>query len=153
MSITGHKSSASLETYQKVSPPEKISMGLALGDSLLNTQATVPYQAPKKKKETSSDATKQLPGPAPQPILPLENDIKTETADEIDLNITDAELINIIQQTENEHQELLLSQQKQVTTYDGKSKQVVSTNTTASKKKLAPNTTLSKLYFPRKIED
>ena len=52
----------------------------------------------------------------------------------MDLNITDEELINIIQKTENDHHELLLSQQRQITTFDGKSKKVISTNTKASKK-------------------
>ena len=54
----------------------------------------------------------------------------------MNLNMTDEELINIIQQAESENQEYLLSQQqKQATTFDGRNTtQVVSTNTTASKK-------------------
>lgn len=127
MSITGHKSSASLETYQRISPPEKISMGLSLRNSLIGNEL-VPYTG-LKKTQTSTTQCKQR---TLLPIDPNTEDYQTS----MNLNMTDQELINIIQQAESENQEYLLSQQqKQATTFDGRNTtQVVSTNTTASKK-------------------
>ena len=58
MSITGHKSSASLETYQRISPPEKISMGLSLRNSLIGNEL-VPYTGLKKTQQVPHNANKE----------------------------------------------------------------------------------------------
>ena len=67
------------------------------------------------------------------PLLPLEPNFDIQNDNNMELNITDEELINIIQQTESDHQELMLSEKTEVTIYDGQKKQVVSTNTKAKK--------------------
>ena len=58
-SITGHKSSTSLETYQRVSPSEKIQMGISLGSSLTKSNELVPYVSnnAKKRRRTTDVAT------------------------------------------------------------------------------------------------
>ena len=133
MSITGHKSSSSLETYQRVSGPEKIAMGKSLGTSLITSKELVPYNPPKSNNnsEKIGDAVQHN---EPTPLLAIEANVDTPATPDMELNMTDEELMNIIQQAENENQDLMLSQQKSVTTYDGRNKQVMSSNTTATKK-------------------
>ena len=136
MANTGHKSSASLETYQHVSTQEKLQMGLSLGNCLVTNTALVPYVPPQDKENESKKKENQADGKFdknPMQILPLEANIDDQNQDNMQLNMTDEELINLIQQTENDHQELMMSQKKEITTYDGQKKQVVSTNTMAKK--------------------
>ena len=134
MSITGHKPSSSLETYQRVSSSEKIAMGKSLGSSLINNQQLVPYIPPKSPQKVQKVGQVGETKNTVQ-LLPLEPHIdEPSDPNDMELNMTNEELINIIQQAETDNQELMLSQNKQVTTYNGKNKQIVSTNTTASKK-------------------
>ena len=122
MSITGHKSSASLETYQRVSPTEKIQMGCSLGDSLLHSSALVPYHPPQQP------AKNPIPNIANQAPLPLEANIEEENpVFDGGMNMTDQELMNIIQQAERDNHDILLSQSKEMKTKDGT--KMVSTNT------------------------
>ena len=139
MAITGHKSSASLKAYQRVSPKEKLQMGLSLGNCLVRNTALVPYVLPQDKE--NENKKKEIPArdqitKNPMQILPLEANIDDQNQDNMELNMTDEELINLIQQTENDHQELMMSQKKEITTYDGQKKQAVSTNTMAKKFRL-----------------
>ena len=134
MAITGHKSSSSLEAYQHVSASEKISMGLSLGESLITSQQLVPYVTPIQEQDPSTPHLHNaIPANLPV-LLPLDNNIQQDKPPPATLEMPDQELINIIQQTESENQELVISQQKEIATFDRKSKQVMSTNTTATKK-------------------
>ena len=102
-------------------------MGLSLRNSLIGNEL-IPYTG-LKKTQTSTTQCKQ------RTLLPIDPNIE-DYQTSMNLNMTDEELINIIQQAESENQEYLLSQQqKQATTFDGRNMtQVVPTNTTASKK-------------------
>ena len=133
MSITGHKSSTSLETYQRVSTPEKIEMGLTLGNSLVTSNAIALYTPPQELQQ--QEHMPNIPVNAP-PILPLEANVATGQSDTPQMELSDQDLMNIIQQTENDHQ-LMMSQNKEVTTTDGSST-MVSTNTIVVSKKTSP---------------
>ena len=71
----------------------------------------IPY-VPPAEKETSKDKIESIPvkqAKKPLQILAMEPNFIIENDPEMKLNLTDEELINIIQQTENDYQELMLS--------------------------------------------
>ena len=109
MSITGHKSSTSLETYQRVSGTEKIQMGLSLSNSLLQSTALVSYSPPVPQNKPPANAI-DAPLPLEANIAPINNEL------EQDLDISDQDLMNIIQQAESNNSDLMLSQTKQIAT-------------------------------------
>ena len=132
MSITGHKSSTSLETYQRVSAPEKILMGQSLSNILITSNAVVPYVPPKQQTPKIGQIAEKYPIQNNQ-IVPLECNIVPENSIPADLEISDQELIKMINETEENHQ-ILMSQSKEVCVTNEGSSTVVATNTVTKKK-------------------
>ena len=130
MSITSHKSSTSLETYQRVSNHEKLRMGSSLGGALVTSNALVPYNT-----NTTSPVVAPISNNIEntREIVPIEANITPNTIASDDIQLSDQEIMKFIQQTESD-QQLMMSQStsREVTTTDGCSK-TVSTNMVTKK--------------------
>ena len=97
MSITGHKSSTSLEIYQKVNASEKIEMGQSLAGSLTNLTT-------RKRKVTSTASSVTDENIEPPPAKQVVS-IPNEKDPGFDFNAED--ILQIVEQCEKSNQELV----------------------------------------------
>ena len=99
MSITGHKSSTSLEIYQRVHSDEKIAMGYSLAESM--TKENIPQKiAPKPKKRPASSTSPnpeydENAPPAKQQLVEVE-----VPEDFPEFNISNDEIIKLVEECE-----------------------------------------------------
>ena len=91
MSITGHKSAASLDIYQKVNTEEKIEMSTALGKSL--TKETVSRKQKSTPESDESNVENKEP-PSKQLVTILSND-------DPEFNFSAEDILQIVEQCEN----------------------------------------------------
>ena len=102
MSITGHKSSSSLEIYQKVNASEKLDMGQSLAGSLTKT----PNQCKRKSTSTVSSNNQETNKEnieLPKKIV----SIPDETDPDFNFNAED--ILQIVEQCERSNQEYTVS--------------------------------------------
>ena len=148
MAITGHKSSSSLEIYQRVHSEEKMKMGHTLGLTLVQEpklptimpplpQSALP--APQASTPLQTINMNQLqtlvtPQPAVLPIQPgaqnQQNEAQFAVGDPFE--IPDDQIVSIVQEVEAENEEFLMSQTtKKFKSSDGSS--ITSEHTVAKK--------------------
>ena len=92
MSITGHKSSASLEIYQRVNAKEKIQMGNSLGKSLTNKTEAKKRPVSSTMTNNENEENKQPPNKMPLVTIPNESDP--------DFNFSADDILQIVEQCE-----------------------------------------------------
>ena len=98
MSITGHKSSASLEIYQKVNDQEKIEMGQSLGEALTSGRKDKTRKRPATSTVSSrKDAENEPPAKLPLVTIPDENDPN--------FNFSADDILQIVEQCEKNSEE------------------------------------------------
>ena len=96
MSITGHKSSASLEIYQKVNPSEKLEMGHTLANALTNPN-------PQKRSSTSTNTCENDENAAPPAKMQVVS-IPTENDPDFP-NFSPQDILQIVEQCEKASEE------------------------------------------------
>ena len=147
MSITGHKSSASLEVYQRVHNEKKMKMGHTLGLTLINKpllpmlpatndqNAILPAQPnPVALQTINMNQFQNVVNPQ-SALIPLTSELEKENnyAElEDPLGITDTEIVKIVQDIEEQNEEIMMSQTtKKLKTSHGSS--IISEQTLAKK--------------------
>ena len=95
MSVTGHKSSASLEIYQKVNNKEKLQMGQTLAESLTDQIS--------KKRKASSTTTRSDQPPAKMPLVEIPNE------HDPDFNFSVEDILSIVEQCEKASEDYAIS--------------------------------------------
>ena len=139
IAISGHKREASVEGYHRVSDKEKLLMGTDLAQALIVPPKPLAIQkAPQMLALPAPETSNQmatnfltinlnqlaqilaLQNNQSNQILPLDGNIQQE--DEMpETGLSDADLVQIIQQCEKENEDVMMSQQcqKEVTNSDG----------------------------------
>ena len=124
MAITGHKSSSSLEVYQRVHGGEKMKMGHTLGlhltskptPALMAPQQPLPIAAP---QPSTSNALVPVGGPLTTIDLQQAQIITSpEFPEEDPFPINEREMVKFVEEVEKEN-EIMMSQTKRMKTSDG----------------------------------